>query len=151
MEKKLYHDIFAWDHDFDILSRYSKKIKKKLKNRGYKAFLIRRLNPSFSTVAKGTMSLARWYVIASVTSLHRLLDFSYGVPFWNAWVRVVCFGFSTEALAIVDGVGVRSRLLTGGGALAIVDGGCARDCWRRGGGRSRLLTGGIHYHNAAGS
>ena len=30
---------------------------------------------------------------------------------------------------MVDGGGgVRSPLLTGGGALAIVDGGCARDC-----------------------
>ena len=63
---------------------------------------------------------------------------------------------------VVPGVGVRSRLLTGGGgggALAIVDGGRSRLLTGEplaivdGGGRSRLLTGGggIHYHNAAGS
>ena len=45
MEKKLYHDIFAWDHDFDILSRYSKK-KKKKKKRGYKAFFLSFVAPN---------------------------------------------------------------------------------------------------------
>ena len=44
MEKKLYHDIFAWDHDFDILSRYSQKKKKKKKS-GLQSFLSKLCSP----------------------------------------------------------------------------------------------------------
>ena len=110
--KKIVSRYFCMRSRFRYFITIFQKNKNKKQNRGYKAFLIRRLNPSFSTVAKGTMSLARWYVIASVTSLHRFYwTFHTGCLFEMPGLELFALVFPPR----------RSRWLTGGG-------GCARHC-----------------------
>ena len=75
------------------------------------------------------MSLARWYVIASVTSLHRFYwTFHTGCLFEMPGLELFALVFPPRRSRWLTGGGALAIVDGGGGALAIVDGGCARDC-----------------------